>query len=96
MSLTHVNDSSIDGFGLFANSDIDSGCTVIRFEGIRAIRWSKHLIELNGMYIEVTNPAKYVNHSLDPNTVVIDDMLVATRLIMKDEEITFDYGCDMT
>lgn len=93
MSITHVDKSSINGLGLLAKSSIDPGCVVIQFKGIEARHWSIHLIELEGRYIEVTNAAKYVNHSSDPNTVMIGDTLFAIRLIEEDEEITFDYGC---
>jgi SET domain-containing protein len=44
------------------------------------------------------NPAKYINHSCEPNADSINDdehiWIEATRDIKKDEEITYDYCLD--
>lgn len=45
-------------------------------------------------YILQNAPERYVNHSCDPNTEVINNCDVALRDIKKGEEITSDYSKD--
>lgn len=47
-----------------------------------------------------TNPARFINHSCAPNCDAINDngriWIVSTRLIAAGEEITFNYGFDLS
>lgn len=62
-----------------------------------------YIFELNKRYdidgnIE-NNPAKFINHSCEPNCEAINDnnriWIAAKRKIKKGEELTYDYGYDM-
>jgi hypothetical protein len=46
-------------------------------------------------YIDLDEPGRYVNHSCDPNTGVVQLHLVALRPIHPGEEVRFDYSTTM-
>jgi hypothetical protein len=48
-------------------------------------------------YLDLTPPARYLNHSCDPNAGIVKDrVLIALRPIMPGEEIRFDYSTTMS
>lgn len=91
------------GWGLFAARRFNAGEVVTRFDGPRVhIESMKgipsevwdHLLNVGPVdYLIPREPEARTNHSCDPNTGLVDDIvLVAMRAIEKDEEITFDYS----
>ncbi len=46
-------------------------------------------------YVDLAEPAKYINHSCDPNCGVRDFTMIALHAIEKDREVTFDYSTSM-
>lgn len=100
-----VKNSKINGRGVFALSDFKKGDAVLCWDVSRVL--SKDEIDkmseeeknyvsfLNGKYIQMQGPEKYVNHSCDPNTNVKDFCDVAVRDIKKGEEITSNYENDL-
>jgi SET domain-containing protein len=104
--------SGINNLGLFAKTDIKKGEKVIeykgkkfthkqveendRFDNSKAI----YLFTLNERYVldgdTITNTAKYINHSCDPNCEV--DIIkgkiwiIAIKDIKKGNELSYDYG----
>lgn len=55
----------------------------------------RYLAYRDGKIIVQAAPAKYVNHSWDPNTFVLDFCDVALRDINAGEEVTSDYSDDL-
>lgn len=46
-----------------------------------------------GEFLDLTPPGRYLNHSCDPNTGILNDrVLIALRSIVRGEEIRFDYS----
>lgn len=96
-----VKDSDIEGKGVFALRDFREGEIVLRWDTSRTL--SKSLIEklndeekkyisfIEGKYVVMQEPEKYVNHSCEPNTTAKNFCDVATRDIKEGEEITGDY-----
>jgi len=54
----------------------------------------KYISFLDQTYVIMQEPEKFVNHSCDANTTAKDFCDVASRDIMKGEEITANYGDD--
>lgn len=92
MSNTYVKGDGVEGKGLFARRTISAGTGIIIFEGEETMYWSKHLIDVGYAMITVENDAMHVNHSSNPNSVVVGNVLYASSDIYADDEITFDYG----
>jgi hypothetical protein len=47
-------------------------------------------------FLDLTPPGRYLNHSCDPNTGILNDrVLIALRSIVPGEEIRFDYSTAM-
>ena len=46
-------------------------------------------------YISLTEPARFINHSCDPNAGIRRHTMVAIRSIAENEEVTFDYSTTM-
>ena len=103
MKKIYVSTSKIEGRRIFAGENIAKN------ERIRAIsgavvrkhptnRKESSLIENwfgigKDLWIRPSSPFIYLNHSCDPNSVVIGRrMLIARRSIRKGEEITMDYS----
>ncbi|MBI2612642.1 SET domain-containing protein-lysine N-methyltransferase [Candidatus Kaiserbacteria bacterium] len=97
-----VQDSKIEGKGVFAGRDFLKDETVIRWqtqvrlsrEEARDLPGSvqKYLSRIkDNLYALLGSPERYVNHSCDPNTKVTGNADVAIRDIKKGEEITADY-----
>ena len=79
-SLGFVADSKIEGKGYFSHVDIEADCVISasRINGNR------------------TEAGRFTNHSFNPNAMMVvnesgDAILVAKKLILKDEEITVNY-----
>ena len=104
--------SSIDRLGGFARTDIATGTCVIEYIGEKITKAdSLHRCEANNEYIFTLdeeydldgnvpwNPARWLNHSCEPNCeAVLDEgrvWIVALRDIKAGEELTFNYGYDL-
>jgi len=98
-----VKGSSIEGKGVFANRDFKKGDIVIKWnidtiltkEEVENLpeNEKRYVFPLDDKFLLQQPPARYVNHSCDPNTKVVDDSSdVAVRDIKKGEEITSDYS----
>jgi uncharacterized protein len=100
-----VKKSGIEGKGVFATRDFKKGETVIEWdishqlplEKVKRLPENKkeYVIYTKGKIILQQLPAKYVNHSCNPNTRVKNFCDVAMRNIKKGEEITSDYTNDL-
>jgi uncharacterized protein len=105
--------SSIHGVGAFAKGEITGGTRVLEYVGQKITKEeSLRRCEGNNEYIFALdeqqdidgnvpwNPARYINHSCDPNCEALLEggriWLVARRDIRPGEEITFNYGYDLT
>lgn len=101
--------SGIHGMGGYARRDIGEGDEIIEYVGERITKEeSNRRCELNNPYIfgldethdldgDVEwNPARFINHSCEPNCEAIEDegriWIVALRDIRAGEELTFNYG----
>jgi SET domain-containing protein len=97
-----IKDSEIDGKGVFAKRDFKEGEIIIDWadcsEKLTKEQFDK-LSEDEKRYVSfvdevcvlMKSPAKYVNHSCDANTYVVDFCDVAKKDIKSGEEITGDY-----
>jgi hypothetical protein len=98
-----VKDSRIQGKGVYASRDFKKGEVVIDWSKCSKELTKKQLDKLSknekkyvscsskGKWVLFSAPAKYVNHSCDPNTKAKDGCDVAIRAIKKGEEITANY-----
>jgi len=111
MSHVEVKASLIEGFGLFATSQLSAGKRIRQINVVREITPSSPLREElgertdhcdypNGKVVLLGSPDRYINHSCDPNAYVLYDgerpFLVARRNIAASEEITCDYNLNIT
>jgi hypothetical protein len=97
-----VGRSAIDGSGLFARRALAEGETVLVLGGTliddaELARLSRHSSLAVGEGINLLqtddDPARYGNHSCDPNLWLADEVtLVARRRIEAGEELTVDYA----
>ncbi len=111
MTLVHVGASPIDRQGLFAASAMPQGTRIVEYRGEKiSKRESARRLANNNAYIfrlnyqydidgaTQANPARYINHSCDPNCAVEHTSetiwIVALRDIQAGEELSFDYGYD--
>ena len=100
-----VKKSKIDGYGIFAAHDFKKGDIVIKWDTTHKLTLEdvkklpgkeKNYVAYNeGSYILMQSPAKYVNHSCNPNTYSKNFCDIAKRGIKKGEEITGDYSEDL-
>jgi uncharacterized protein len=90
--------STIEGTGLFAGRAFDEGETVIVLGGtfiddaeLARLRPRSSLAIGEGVNLmqDDDDPARYGNHSCDPNLWLADEVTVVTRT---GEELTVDYG----
>lgn len=96
--------SKIHGKGVFAARDFKKGEKVTCWDASKTLtkeeynklspKEKDYIPIVKGRYIIAQSPEKYVNHSCNPNTKIIDFSEVATRGIKKGEEITTDYSSD--
>lgn len=100
-----VKKSNINNKGCFAARNFKKGEIVLKWkpkqiltkEEYNALSESekRHTSSYkSGEYVLQAEPERYVNHSCDPNTEVINNCDVAIRDIKKGEEITSDYSKD--
>ena len=105
-------ESIIHQCGAFAKTRIETGAPVVEYVGEKITKAeSARRCELNNPYIfnlddefdldgdVAWNPAKFINHSCDPNCAAefFDDQIwiMAIRDIEAGEEITFNYSYDL-
>jgi SET domain-containing protein len=102
MAITTVRPSSIHGYGLFAARPICAGETILDWSGcarrlsdeqVAALppEESRYISRIDGQYVLFLVPARFVNHSCDPNARAGSGRDVAVRDIAEGEEITVDY-----
>jgi hypothetical protein len=98
-----IKDSKIEGKGVFADRKFQKGEVVLKWDTSRILgqdevdeldeHEKRYLSPFHGKFLLQNPPARYVNHSCDPNTKVVDECSdVAIRDIKKGEEITSDYS----
>ena len=97
-----VQKSSIDNQGVFAARDFKKGEVVVRWSVEKELssddvaqldeHQKRFVSEIsNGKFVLIGEPARYVNHSCEPNTSAHNGTDVALRDIKRGEEITADY-----
>lgn len=95
-----VKNSSIHGKGLFATKKIKKGETVLSWKPkVSTRKQADALPEKEKRYLYpdgdkvlwMQPPERYINHSCEPNTHVIEKNDIALRDIQPGEEITSDY-----
>ncbi|MEI6498905.1 MAG: SET domain-containing protein-lysine N-methyltransferase [bacterium] len=96
----YIKKSPIEGMGVFAARDFKKGETILKWdtsetlteEQVKDLSDSdkKYVYLIDGIYRVQQVPARYVNHSCDPNTTVINFSDVAIKDIKKNDEITSD------
>jgi len=96
-----VEESDVEGKGVFALRDFKKGEVVLDWssspvltqEEIKRLsaEQEKFVYYLGNGGILVNPPARFVNHSCDPNTFIRGFFGIAKRGIKKGEEITEDY-----
>ncbi len=97
------------GQGLFAVVPIRKGDFVLEYTGRKiptavadSMKEARYLFEIDNDWTidgsSLSNTARYINHSCDPNTEAeIDEdriMITAVRAIKKGEELTIDYDTE--
>lgn len=93
------------GRGLFSKEDINKGENIFNFTG-KLINFKQTLEATDNfgdplqigkdLYISLEEPMRFINHSCNPNTGIINDItLIALRDIQKGEELYFDYSTSM-
>lgn len=103
LGLCYIANSSIHGYGLFADRDIDKGVVLGSLDG-QLIPWRLHrkynlTLEWNAIDKDTLlvrayrTKYSYINHQSVPNLVLLYDPLrvVALKRISKGEEMTLDY-----
>lgn len=98
---TEVRKSKIHGSGVFALRDFKPGEIVIEWDTSNTLTDAEYerlpadqhayVVRLNGEWLYMLAPARFVNHSCDSNTVPLRGNDVAVRDIEAGEEITTDY-----
>ena len=99
-----VRASPIHGRGVFASRRIEpgeviiDGCRdVLSEETVKALPPDEriYLSVIDGRTILMQPPARFVNHSCNPNARGADDCDVAIRVIEPGEEVTVDYAAEV-
>ncbi|KKP59574.1 MAG: hypothetical protein UR53_C0001G0074 [Candidatus Magasanikbacteria bacterium GW2011_GWC2_34_16] len=105
MSGIIIKKSKINKTGVFADKNFKKGETVLKWKPKQILtkkeistlpESEKHYVYNSGPneYVLQNTPERYVNHSCEPNTKVINKSDIAIRDIKKGEEITSDYSTD--
>lgn len=98
----YVSDSAI-GRGVFAKLPLKPRETIFYMNG-KLIDFEKsidHMGEYSVQigrfsYVDPISPARYLNHSCEPNAGFVDDIaLIALKPILPGDEIRFDYSTTM-
>ena len=97
-----IKKSKIGGKGIFAGRDFKKGEIIIKWdishqltpEEVKKLPEAekRYIANLEGKYILMQPPAKYVNHSCDANSYADNFCDIAKRHIRKGEEITANYS----
>ncbi|MBI1978868.1 MAG: hypothetical protein HYS62_02265 [Candidatus Aenigmarchaeota archaeon] len=97
-----VKKSRIHGKGVFTTRDFEKGEIVLKWDTSSELTKEQvkklakkdrdFVTYLNGKYILMKSPEKYVNHSCEANTTAKNQCDIARRYIKKSEEITSDYS----
>ena len=107
-----VLDSPVHGLGAFAMRPLEAGERIVEYTGERITKTESQIRCAAGNHFifsfddewdldgdQPDNPARFVNHSCEPNCEAIqrDDRiwLIALRDIRAGEELSFDYGYDL-
>lgn len=101
-----VKKSKIHGKGVFASRNFKKGEVVLKWDISHRLtkeevdklpeNEKRYIICMDGRYILMQPPARYINHSCDANTYADNFCDIAKRDIKKDEEITGDYSDDIS
>jgi hypothetical protein len=100
MAKVVMKDSPIHGKGVFASQRIEpgeviiDGCReVLSDEAVKALPTEERILlsVMDGLNILMKPPARFVNHSCNPNARGSDRHDIAIRIIEAGEEITVDY-----
>lgn len=97
-----IKKSGIEGMGVFAMRDFKRGEMVYSFEKGKVVGITdiQNILESEKRYLDkigkdkfeiIEPPARYVNHSCNPNVVERERVAYALGNIKKGEEITIDY-----
>lgn len=92
-----IDSKSKVGQAVFAITNIHKDETVIKSQLVKTVpQRDKYSLELNGRHIIINEPGVLVNHSCNPNCILIPNHngafdFIAIRNISIGEEITFDY-----
>ncbi len=100
-----IKKSKFSGKGVFASRNFKKGQVVMIWNCSAKIKRDKinnlskhdkdHLNYIGKeYYVIMKSPEKYVNHSCNPNTYVLNQKDIAIRNIKKGEEITTDYSAN--
>jgi SET domain-containing protein len=97
-----VKQSNVHGKGVFAKRDFKAGDIVLRWDksNVLTVEEFKKLTDdekryvcfEDGIYVQMQEPERYVNHSCDSNTTAKQFSDIATRDIKEGEEITSNYN----
>ena len=97
-----VKQSPIHGNGVFAARNFKKGEVVLRWDTSIVLSdeefkkltddQKRYVCLMEGKYVRMQEPERYVNHSCDPNTIAKQFCDIATRDINKGEEITGNYN----
>jgi hypothetical protein len=97
-----IKKSKIHSKGIFALRNFKKGEVVLHYDISHKIiktdfdkmsnRQKEYISFLDGKYIKIQEPEKYVNHSCDPNTKSENFCDIAIKNIKIGEEITSDYS----
>ncbi len=101
-----IKNSKIEGKGVFAPRNFKKGECIIKWDISNQLTPAqekklsetekKYVAHINGKIILQQSPAKYVNHSCNPNTHIENFSDVAIKDIKKGEEITSNYFEDLS
>lgn len=92
-----VKESKIHGKGVFAKQSIKARTIFYKISLVNTVPYTKKNCAYvgNGRWLEDNKVVNWVNHSCNPNTIIDfgnnNLLLIASRDIAKDEEITCDY-----
>jgi SET domain-containing protein len=96
-----VRKSKIEGRGVFALRDFKPGAVVVEWDTTNTLSdreyeqlpedQRSYVARFKGGWLYMLEPARYVNHSCDPNAIPLNGADVAIREIRAGDEITSDY-----
>ena len=79
--------------GLFSTQEYKIGQLVCEVIGEEIEAPTRTSLQLGGnKHIDVKAPIMYINHNCNANITLKNDTFVAKKLILKGDEITFDYN----